>query len=82
MRSIGVISTNWVFGLSFLIYGLQPLIFYRALKVTTLTSMNLIWDLSSDIMVTVIGIYMFKESLNTKERIGLGLGLIALFLLK
>jgi len=51
MRSIG--STNWVFGLYFLIYGLQPLIFYRALKVTTLTSMNLIWDLSSDIMVFI-----------------------------
>lgn len=82
MRSIGSIMGNWVFPLAILVYGMQPIIFYNALKFTSLTVMNLMWDLSSDIMVTLIGLYIFKESLTFKQKLGVGLGLIAVFLLK
>ena len=82
MRRLGDITGNWVFPLSIFIYGMQPLIFYNALKFSSLTIMNLMWDLSSDIMVTLIGLYIFKEELSLKQKLGVGLGLIAVFLLK
>ena len=82
MRSIGTIIGNWVFPLAILVYGMQPLIFYNALKFTSLTVMNLMWDLSSDILVTLIGLFIFKETLTLKQKMGVSLGLIAVFLLK
>lgn len=45
------------------IYAFEPLIFFRSLKYESMTAMNLIWDLTSDIMVTLIGVFYFKESI-------------------
>lgn len=82
MRRIGDITGNWVFPLAILVYGMQPLVFYNALKFSSLTIMNLMWDLSSDIMVTLIGLFIFKEHLTMKQKMGVGLGLVSVFLLK
>jgi drug/metabolite transporter (DMT)-like permease len=82
MRRIGDIVGNWVFPVAMLVYGFQPLIFYNALKISSLTIMNLMWDLSSDVIVTLIGLFIFKETLSLKQKLGVGLGLIAIFLLK
>jgi drug/metabolite transporter (DMT)-like permease len=82
MRRIGNIVGNWVFPVAMLVYGFQPLIFYNALKISSLTIMNLMWDLSSDVIVTLIGLFVFKETLSLKQKLGVGLGLIAIFLLK
>jgi drug/metabolite transporter (DMT)-like permease len=82
MRRIGGIVGNWIFPLAMLVYGFQPLIFYNALKFSSLTIMNLMWDLSSDIMVTLIGLFIFKEHLSLKQKMGVGLGLVSIFLLK
>ena len=45
------------------LYALEPYIFFRSLKHESMTAMNLIWDLTSDIMVTLIGVFYFKESI-------------------
>jgi len=76
------IKTNWVFLLAFIIYGLQPLLFYKALSFSNMTIMNIIWDLTSDILVAIMGYFVFKETLTPKQKIGFGFGLISLFLLK
>ena len=39
-----------------IIYAFQPILFYMSLKFSTLTSMNILWDLMSDVIVTIIGI--------------------------
>lgn len=46
-----------------LLYALEPYIFFRSMKYESLTTMNLIWDLSSDIIVTLVGVFYFKESI-------------------
>ena len=46
-----------------LAYSLEPYLFFTALQYESLTAMNLIWDLSSDILVTLVGIFYFKESI-------------------
>ena len=64
-----------------LVYAIQPWIFLSALKTETMTVMNLYWDLSSDVLVSLLGILYFKEKLGLVRSIGLGMGVLSLSLL-
>ena len=79
--SIGSITSYIVFVLAFIIYGCQPFIFYYSLKYSSLTVMNLMWDLASDILVAFIGIMIFKENISNLQKIGILFGLVSLILL-
>ena len=63
MSSKGQISFNTALPLATLIYSLEPFLFMKSLNYESLTTMNLIWDLTSDIMVTILGVFYFKESI-------------------
>ena len=82
MRHDGTIKTNSVFLLAFIIYGCQSIIFYKSLDYGSMIQMNLIWDLTSDILVTIIGLCYFKEATSTNQKIGIFLGILSLLLLK
>jgi len=82
MRHTGEIKSDWVFIIAFIVYGMQTIIFYKALSYTNLTNMNLIWDLTSDVLVTIVGIYFFKEAVTNVQKIGIFLGIISILLLK
>lgn len=62
-------------------YALQPWIFLSALKGETMTVMNLIHDLTSDVLVSLVGLLYFGEKLGRIRSIGLLLGVISLCLL-
>jgi uncharacterized membrane protein len=65
-----------------IIYSIQPLLFYYSLKYNnSITVSNIMWDLTSDILVTFVGIFILREYLSTKQLIGLVLGFIAIILL-
>ena len=49
--------------LATLAYSFEPYIFFKSLKYESLTTMNLIWDLTSDVIVTMLGVFYFKESI-------------------
>jgi drug/metabolite transporter (DMT)-like permease len=72
---------RWLLGIPIGVYALNPLIFYNALGTETLTIMNLIWDLMSDVIVTLIGILFFKEVIPLTKRVGLVLSFISLMLM-
>ena len=59
----GVISYGTALPLATLIYAVEPYIFFKSLNYESLTVMNLIWDLSSDIIVTLVGVFYFGESI-------------------
>lgn len=63
------------------IYSLQPWIFLKSLQFESLTSMNLIWDMLSDVLVTLVGLLYFKESLTIKKMCGVGLSFVSIYLL-
>lgn len=63
MSSEGQIPFRVALPLATLVYSITPFIFMKSLKYESLTSMNLIWDLTSDIMVTILGVFYFKESI-------------------
>lgn len=64
-----------------IVYALQPWIFGFSLNYSSLTVMNLLWDLLSDVIVTAIGLYWFGEVLSTPKKIGVVLSFISIFLL-
>jgi drug/metabolite transporter (DMT)-like permease len=63
-----------------IIYALQPLIFYLSLSYSTLTSMNILWDLMSDVIVTLIGLFYLKEVLPTNSKFALVFAFISIIL--
>ena len=70
---------NWLY-LVFVLYGFQMVIFYYGLQVTSMSVLNLTWNLISNIVITIIGIYYFKENISHLERWGILFALFALFL--
>ena len=63
-----------------LIYAIQPFIFLEALNFESMTVMNILWDLSSDIIVTFIGIFILGEKIGFRKSIGIVLSFIAIYL--
>lgn len=63
-----------------ILYALQPWIFLKGLNFTSMTVLNLSWDLLSDILVTFSGILYFKESLTHYKFFGVVFAVIAIIL--
>jgi multidrug transporter EmrE-like cation transporter len=64
-----------------IVYSLQPWIFASALKYESMTVMNLLWDVMSDMMVTASGLYFFKEKLSRTKILGVSMAIIAITLM-
>ena len=63
-----------------LIYAIQPFIFLESLNFESMTVMNLLWDLTSDIFVTFIGIFVLGEQIGFRKSIGIVFSFIAIYL--
>lgn len=78
------VSTGWSTGWmvpAVLLYGITPLIFLTGLKHSQLTILNLVWDLTSVILITFFGLIVFQEKLSTTKIIGIALSFVALALM-
>lgn len=64
-----------------IVYAVQPWIFFSAMKFESMIVMNLVWDLTSDLLVTLLGLFYFGEKLGRIRSIGLVLGMVSLCLL-
>ncbi len=64
-----------------IIYAIQPWIFLQSLQYESLIIMNLMWDLISDILVTLTGLIFFKESIGPFKLIGVVLSFISITLM-
>lgn len=79
--SIGTIEWRNFLPISMIIYSLQPLVFIQSLKYESMTVMNLLWDVLSDLLVTFIGLFYFKESISSIKKVGLMFAFISIILL-
>ena len=79
--SIGTIEWRNFLPISMLIYSLQPLVFIQSLKYESMTVMNLLWDVLSDLLVTFIGLFYFKETVSSFKKFGLMFAFISIVLL-
>jgi len=78
--SLGWINANLLF-IPAIIYSIQPLIFYKALGSETMTVMNLLWDVISDVLVTFEGLYFFGEKISHRKMWGVALSFVSIMLL-
>jgi len=59
----GRLSPSIGLPISTLVYAMQPYMFYRALDFEDMIIVNLIWNLTSDTLVTLIGVFYFHEEI-------------------
>jgi drug/metabolite transporter (DMT)-like permease len=74
----GSVDIKWM-AVPMIIYAIQPLLFYKALKYSNVTIINILWDVSSDIIVTLIGLYLLRETVSFHSKIGLIFAAIAIY---
>ena len=77
--TLGHLAENWLPFICIL-YGFQMYIFNKGLSVNGMGVLNLTWNLFSNILITTIGIFYFKENITNLERYGIAFALFALFL--
>jgi len=76
---LGQLNNNWLI-VAVVLYGCQMLIFYYGLTTSSMTTLNLTWNLFSNIVITIIGIWYFNENITSLEQYGILFGLFSLFL--
>jgi len=81
MVSIGSISTTVGIPLAISLYAMEPLIFLKAMKYEGMVVTNLVWNLMSNIIVTLQGVLVFGESIKGLRWLGICMSLLSLGLL-
>jgi hypothetical protein len=76
--SVGSLSYGVGFPLATAAYALQPYIFLKALGYETMTVVNLIWNLMSNVIVTLMGVFWFGESIKGLRWVAIGMSLVSL----
>ena len=64
-----------------ILYAFSPTILLQSLTSESLVIMNLLWDLCSDILITFICLYFFKETISPTKMLGVLLSFISIFLM-
>ena len=77
----GSISTTWGIPLSVALYSLEPLVFLKAMKYEGMVVTNLVWNLMSDVVVTLQGILIFGESIKGLRWVGICMSIFSLGLM-
>jgi len=64
--------------LSTAIYTPQPYLFLKAMNFESMTAVNLIWNLSSNLIVTLMGVFYFGETIAGLRWVAIGMALLSL----
>jgi drug/metabolite transporter (DMT)-like permease len=80
-RHVGMLKGSWMFPAAMLMYSSHPLIFYKSLTHGSMIMMNILGDILSDILVAMIGFFVFGETLTLTQCFGLVLSFIGIALL-
>jgi multidrug transporter EmrE-like cation transporter len=73
--------SSYYFIVPLILYMAQPFLFFSALNVESMAVMNIMWDLLSDVLVTLSGIYIFKEKISNSKLLGILLAMVSMYLL-
>jgi len=63
------------------IYALEPLIFLKAMNYEGMVVTNLVWNLMSNVIVTLQGVLIFGESIKGLRWLGILMSIVSLSLL-
>jgi len=66
------------FPVATLLYAFEPYVFLKAMTHSNMVVTNLIWNLASNILVTLTGVLFFGESIKGLKWLAIGLSLFSL----
>lgn len=81
MVSQGTLSSTFGLPLSIGLYALEPLVFLKAMRYEGMVVTNLVWNLMSNVIVTLQGILVFGESVKGLRWLGICMSLLSLTLM-
>jgi multidrug transporter EmrE-like cation transporter len=83
VKMVSLKTISWSIGLPLAVglYALEPLIFLKAMSYEGMVVTNLVWNLMSNIIVTLQGIFIFGETIKGLRWLGIAMSLVALTLL-
>lgn len=61
-----------------LLYAFEPYVFLKAMTHSNMVTTNLIWNLVSNILVTLTGVFFFRESIKGLKWLAIALSLFSL----
>jgi len=79
--SLGNITWRGIIPIMMCVYSLEPYFFLQSLQYESMTVMNILWDAISDVIVTMMGLFYFKEKLSTLKWTGLSFAFIGIVLM-
>ena len=74
----GKLAYNIGFPIATLLYAFEPYVFLKAMAHSNMLTTNLIWNLASNILVTLAGVLFFKEKIKGLKWLAIGLSLFSL----
>jgi multidrug transporter EmrE-like cation transporter len=66
------------FPVATLLYAFEPYVFLKAMTHSNMVTTNLIWNLASNILVTLTGVFFFGESIKGLKWLAIALSLFSL----
>lgn len=78
LTSTGALPTAPGVALSMALYALEPLVFLKAMNYEGMVVTNLVWNMMSDVIVTLQGVLVFGESIKGLRWLGVGMSIVAL----
>jgi multidrug transporter EmrE-like cation transporter len=83
VKMVSVKKLQWAVGvpIAVFLYALEPLIFLKAMKYEGMVVTNLVWNLLSNVIVTLQGVFIFGESIKGLRWLGIAMSLVSLTLL-
>ena len=81
MVSTGTLSAAVGVPVAVGIYAMEPLVFLRAMDYEGMVATNLIWNLMSNVIVTLQGVLIFGESIEGMRWVGIAMSLVSLAIL-
>jgi multidrug transporter EmrE-like cation transporter len=78
MISTGAVSSTFALPFAVLLYACEPLIFLKALSYENMIVTNLVWNLMSDVIVTLQGVLVFGEKIQGMRWVAVSMSLFAL----
>jgi multidrug transporter EmrE-like cation transporter len=74
----GKMAYSMGFPIATLLYAFEPYVFLKAMAHSNMVVTNLIWNLASNILVTLAGVLFFGESIKGLKWLAIGLSLFSL----
>jgi len=74
----GNLAYSTGFPIATLLYAFEPYVFLKAMTHSNMVVTNLIWNLASNILVTLAGVFFFGESIKGLKWLAIGLSLFSL----